>query len=414
MKKYTIKDLFNLKESPIYLCGMLGFFKYLIILGIGYVFNRFGIRNSNIPSYIYYFIYFVSFAFFLVLRKKFKKTFVFICYYIFIVGYLLYGLIVSPSSFKLINSGFDYFSFLLFFPTVVIVFLEITDYSIIEKYLHFAARVLAILCILIFYVSALRRGGSGIFDYDMVLGYQSALVTIVLMASFFRKANLYDLFMSIILTVMITGMGSRGALLTIIVFSVIGIIQKFFINKKMVVKIIFGFVMLFAGLLIINFYTVIAQSLYMFLKTFNIESRTLEKLLSDNISDGTGRDALYSLIINSWNRMPIFGYGIIGDRQFLNGIYVHNLILEIITGFGLIVGPIIIITLTTVFIKALQNKNANSLVISISSYIIVALMLSGSYVTSVEFFALIGLVLGSLKGSTNKGDARDEDCMVSE
>ena len=51
-------------------------------------------------------------------------------------------------------------------------------------------------------------------------------------------------------------------------------------------------------------------------------------------------------------RAPWIGIGLAGDRLYLNGAYSHNIILEIVSGFGI---PIGIVLITSLLILSFRN-----------------------------------------------------------
>ena len=95
--------------------------------------------------------------------------------------------------------------------------------------------------------------------------------------------------------------------------------------------------------------------------------------------------------------MPVLGFGILGDRQFLSGGFVHNFIIEIITDFGFGVGIIFIIFIAVEMIRSIFNKRKQDAVFLIGCLTIIQLLFSSSYLIKSEFFILFGFLIAKLK-----------------
>ena len=138
-------------------------------------------------------------------------------------------------------------------------------------------------------------------------------------------------------------------------------------------------------------------------KSFGVQSRTIERLISGNISDDNGRATIQANIISNWENMPFFGYGLLGDRQFANGSYSHNVIVELITTFGYFSGIMIAaILLLSLIVRMNNTKDCRGLFILISSCVIVKMLFSGSFATETMFFVFVGCCLNynsSIKSS---------------
>jgi O-antigen ligase len=88
------------------------------------------------------------------------------------------------------------------------------------------------------------------------------------------------------------------------------------------------------------------------------------------------------------------GIGLAGDRLYTGGTYSHNIFLEIISGFGIIVGIIILLFLGCITIRSLflKNKTRANLMLMWFCIGFVPLIVSGSYLTSFQFWIFLGLI----------------------
>ena len=74
--------------------------------------------------------------------------------------------------------------------------------------------------------------------------------------------------------------------------------------------------------------------------------------------------------------------------------YTHNILLEIIGNFGIIIGSILIILLIFLIVRSLlsKEKKYTNLIIIWLSLGFFHLMVSGSYLTDIKFWILLGLL----------------------
>jgi len=92
-----------------------------------------------------------------------------------------------------------------------------------------------------------------------------------------------------------------------------------------------------------------------------------------------------------------------------NSYYAHNLILEIYTCFGIILGTIIITFITYKYYKVIKTqKNKKGILICLAIISIVPLMLNGSFLDSIFFWALIGALL-SKENAANENNYKNKE-----
>lgn len=142
----------------------------------------------------------------------------------------------------------------------------------------------------------------------------------------------------------------------------------------------------------------ILEYLYNLLLNFGIRSRSIQLFLRDDIYL-SGREKIYDDVINGILDKPIQGIGLAGDRQIIGGGYAHNIFIEILANFGVILGSFIILILICLIISSLftkENKRYNMIIIWISVGF-VHLFVSGSYLIEFKFWILLGLVSQNYK-----------------
>lgn len=140
-----------------------------------------------------------------------------------------------------------------------------------------------------------------------------------------------------------------------------------------------------------------------------IDSRTIEKLINGNLFKSNDRIMIYEYLISIILKKPVLGTGICGDRYFLplrftgtDATYAHNLFIEILVDYGLIIGSLLILLLLYIIIKFLFkeidiSRKAFFYVFFIIGFI--QLMISRSWITEPNFFIFFSILLTY---STNK------------
>ena len=203
--------------------------------------------------------------------------------------------------------------------------------------------------------------------------------------------NKIDIIFTLSGIVMIFTLGSRGAMLAVI----IGIVFYILINSRLSVKNILYFIPL--TLITIFLSTNFLLSLERFnllLQYLNINSRTLNLLLAGNASSDSGRGKLFEYSISGIINNPIIGTGMAGDREVL-GAYTHNLFTELLLQYGLIVGSFFIFIIIYYLLKSFLYKNKNELYYvffaTFFSNGFMKLMFSSSYLMEPMFFVMLGL-----------------------
>jgi len=131
-----------------------------------------------------------------------------------------------------------------------------------------------------------------------------------------------------------------------------------------------------------------------YLNGHGIYSRTLLQLSKDTVYL-SGRDIIYENTIIEIKNNLLFGIGLTGDR-IINGTYSHNIVLEILATFGVLIGTILIVTLIIIIMYSIffaKNEYLQRLALIYFSYTIPMLMVSRTFWTQVEFWVLLAICI---------------------
>jgi len=235
------------------------------------------------------------------------------------------------------------------------------------------------------YVINFFTGTFIISDYNMSFSYGLLLP----MLSLYSKKNPCSVIVSIILFIIVVGIGSRGAAVIFVLYALYDIFQS---HKKFAIP---------ALLLLIVFFLFL-PSLAQWFESIDIHSRTLNLLFDHNLLRSDARSLLYESMLDVFWDNPITGIGLFGDRIYLNGSYVHNFIIELYLNWGVLIGTIILLFLLVKFIKTYKNSNKTNRNILIKYLLasVVPLMFSGSYLIDYNLGIFIGVLF--LLSRTNR------------
>jgi len=197
----------------------------------------------------------------------------------------------------------------------------------------------------------------------------------------------------------IFAMGTRGPVVIMLAFILIKYIKvkpvKTWIKVSLFISIV-G-----AGLLFLNssLYIDILSLLKTQFQNFGLSTRVFDFAIDGSlISNTTGRDELYQYGVNKILESPLFGYGVYGEWQWL-GWNVHNMYLEILIHYGVIIGSIILIWLVRIISRAYyytNDDNTRDFILIWVSLVFFRGIFGGSYL-QFGMFLLIGFCIKEIR-----------------
>ena len=232
--------------------------------------------------------------------------------------------------------GSIFFQFCLTTLPIIVVISCIDDYDELLSLLIWVSRIIAVSALALM-LSRTRSWE----DYNMGLANALTLPAVMLLWGAFRSGNVVDFILAIMDSLVIFILGSRGALLGIAVFFTFLLA----IGCKRKDRRIFCIVIIACTCLALVFWRPILTWLHAFLDKKGFSSRTLNLLLSGDILFHDGRNPIYSGLRNELSLRPFAINGIGGERQFLEGVYAHSIIYELLLDFGVILGSAVILLL---------------------------------------------------------------------
>lgn len=300
----------------------------------------------------------------------------------FIFGGSLFGFVTFQPSALLQSMLFTFFG------------LAVSNFDHLGKLLHQTSRI-GILGAVITYAIMLVSGMNIHYD-DMSSAYSICLVLCLLVA-FKQKGDwIYILLGSVCLILA----GTRGPIVCLLAV----ILFRFLIfEKNLLRKLAAIFLCVISGIVMLSGIGLrILLILNGFFASFGVSNlRIMDYIMDGSILDGSSREYFAEILLTAIIRKPIVGYGVGGDTVLLNGFYAHNIVLEVLVAFGVIIGSAFLVWIAFLSLRALVSGNDNIRKIGIGLFcgIVVKLFLSSTFIISREFFLFLGLCVAAGKWS---------------
>ncbi|MCA6774910.1 hypothetical protein IGK15_001667 [Enterococcus sp. AZ045] len=306
--------------------------------------------------------------------------------------YILYGFIGTVTINLLFQNNLHQFltTITVFSYSCLPVLLFVTaidDFKQLYSYFYRSSLFVATLLIVLSLSGVLEFSA----EYSMGFSYSTIFYFIFLINDFFFTKRISSLLFSLPIFLVIFAYGSRGALVCILSFFLFRLTKNIF-QKKHLLQSLMLILVIFVTYLNLNNILLFIQRIF---HSLNIQSRTLTLMLQNEIDYSAGRDVLYTTVIEAIKKDPLAIRGINADYNLL-GIYSHNILLELVYQFGVIIGSILITILLIIVSFTLFKKYSfefDSLIIIILAIWSSQLMVSYSLWISIYFWFFIGLFI---------------------
>lgn len=247
-------------------------------------------------------------------------------------------------------------------------------------------------------------------QYSMTYGYNLLIPACIAFYCFIRYMKIKWLFYGIVFFAFMLLRGSRASVLCLLIFIILAyiMIHKENINMGKLARVILLFIV--GIIVLINF-----KNIASLLSNIFPSSRTLA-LLASNINFDSGRSNIQSLYWEAIKAHPFRFNGIFSDRIYYSNLtrsaydmtnYPHNFIVELFYQWGIPFGIIIFMLIVVGIVKSIwhSNKLNNAELICFVLIMFVAgflkLFFSASYLVSVEFYLLVGIIICICKKKTD-------------
>jgi len=353
-------------------------------------FNLLRANYSNIIQIISKLIVgiFFIYAFPAVIKRGVKK--IIFTYLIAIIIFLFNFLLFPNNRIYLVELIFPFFFMCL---PVFIYSMSLMNWNIFKEIMRKSSYIIIGFGVLIYILILLGKDIEG--SYSMALSYYMLLPSIIFLDDLLYRFSFLKLFYLSLPLIIILTVGSRGAILCFLVFGALRISRFYFkFTYKNVVLYMLSFSFILSAII---FFKKIIEMIYAIFLNVGVKSRTMSLFLNNKVDYSSGREDIYSILLEKIKNNPIIGTGLGGDRLIIGG-YAHNFLLEIITNFGIFIGGILATLMFLFLIKSLliSDKRKYNMIIIWFSMGFVHLMVSSSYLTDIKFWIFAGLMIKML------------------
>lgn len=306
----------------------------------------------------------------------------------FVITELIAFLLLLLTSVRYPSIGISVFSsygwIIISFIPIIISILH-TDLDTLYNYLHGTSYFITLLCTLIYFFHIRNLSTNLVFSYTLLLPF------LIHINEFIKKKNILIFILILFESYMLLTYGSRGTLVCAVLFVVFLILKKIGLKN---LKYFIGICLIIFSIYEIMYFTGVFDSIYQYYLEEGRYIRILDLISKGEFFSNNGRFEIYHNYFGYILEKPFLGWGIGADIYI--GIFPHNLLIELIFNFGIILGTILIIIMIILIAKLLLNNNHSLFLILFCSGIL-PLFFSFSYLEWMNFWIFIGYILLSNK-----------------
>ena len=283
------------------------------------------------------------------------------------------------------------------------------------------SKISLIAIVLHFMVFGLQSDTTGSLAEDMSLAYRLIPHLCLIAVYTFNEHKKSNWLYLIVGCFILLACGTRGAVLCFAVMCFACYLMSGFTRNKLIITTIGLTLLLFLYFNFSSFIMLIAN----FLQQFGLSTRIADALLLGNFTNDNGRfeiaEFMFQLVKdNNWK-----GFGIAGDRGWIPWMaYSHNIAIELIVSYGLLVGIILFIVILFIIARSFSIadfKQKCFIIAMIFGGGFFKLFLSSSYLLEFQFFMLLGYSVNIIRNRRNNIEKEqygvepcwenDEDCI---
>lgn len=219
-------------------------------------------------------------------------------------------------------------------------------------------------------------------DDEMSRAYQLLPNVMFALCYAFDSKKIFGWICSIIGIAYIFAMGTRGPVIILLVYFIIKFLQVSS-NKTWIKVLTVGIVASIGALFLSsNGYFLLLNFLKIQLSAVGLSTRVIDLAINGTvISHMAGRDELYEIGLRKIQERPLWGYGVYGEWPWI-GWNIHNMYLEILIHFGVIIGLLFFIWIIVTIAKGYignTNRYAKDFIMLWVVFVFVRGLFGGSY-----------------------------------
>lgn len=252
-------------------------------------------------------------------------------------------------------------------------------------------------CVAIFveslFVYFILRGSELQSNDDMSRAYFILLNVMLTINYAFDKKTIVGIVFSVVGLIFLSSMGTRGPVVISLSFIMLKIIQASTNKGRGFLAIaVIAFLIWFVNSSYWNGFLLSVRNL---IEQIGLSTRVIDLALQDEALNYTsGRDEIAEVVISKIKERPLTGWGVYGEWQFVNW-SAHNMYLEILDNYGVILGGAIILWMFFISIKAFlvaKIPSVRSLLLLLLCFVYVRGIFGGTFF-AFPTFLMIGYCL---------------------
>lgn len=252
-------------------------------------------------------------------------------------------------------------------------------------------------CLAIFveslFVYFILRGSELQSNDDMSRAYFILLNVLLVVNYAFDKRNLVAVAFSIIGILLLASMGTRGPVIITLAFIAFKVFQSSMVKGH-------GIIAVFIILMLIwfvnsdywNGFLVFVREM---IESLGLSTRVVDLAIQDEtLTYYSERDEIAKIVMNKIKERPLTGWGVYGEWQFVTW-SAHNMYLEVLDHYGVIMGGLILLWMVYINIKAFfatQAVSVRGMVLLLACFVLLRGVFGGGFLTSATFL-MIGYCL---------------------
>lgn len=269
--------------------------------------------------------------------------------------------------------------------------LGIAAYSIIDKHLLLYYLTISSWLIIFPLSVAMLNLNQNDHSYSMACAYALLLPVLIMYYNYFYEKRFIYLIVAVACTIIISFFGNRGAVLCI--FGYIAI-RSVLLNPNRLHKFLYISFFALASFFLVFWQDIVFSYLESIIRTFGIRSYTLSRILNASFYESNSRMILWNLYLDKIGEKPLLGWGVAGG-WISPEYYPHNIFLELLLSFGVIVGSIIGVYFILNYLKTIMCKNiVYRELLLIYAMCSISIFISGSFLNTPKVFIFWLLSVG--------------------
>lgn len=277
-------------------------------------------------------------------------------------------------------------------PCLLLAF-SISDFN---KLLENAERIIIpymSLCLVLLYFTLSGYTFTENVNY-MTIAYNLSLPTLLLGYISLEKNSSILTTAFVVVSLALLLVGCRGAFVSIILPYLLLYVQKRDVHRTVLIG-------LFVVLFILYFwFDPILEMTDNLLASAGYDSRIISKIRYGGLFESEGREILRETVTGRASQEGWPAYGLFGDRTIaasagLDAVYIHNVVLEFIIDFGVLMGSILLVILIYSMFSHYKkgSESYRTVFVIFWGICLMKLMFSGSYLVEPLFYLSFGLLI---------------------